>query len=105
MSNADYRRGYEDGKAFGRSMQDAIEGPDRTLYELIGGPRNGERIETGGRSVFLVPISPPLSYAYWDKYNPLSYGRPDLTIRTGEYRREDIFGRSPRTVYIYRGES
>lgn len=99
---SDYRRGFEDGQASARAMADALKGPDRTLYEFVGGPKHGERIETGGELVIRVPVIPPVnfyqSFAEYPTYDP---------IRLGEYKREQIMsprGKGSRIVYVWQGE-
>lgn len=106
----DYRRGYADGKASAKAEADALNGADRTMYEFIGGPKHGERIETGGTLTYGVPVIPPLPPAL-DLYGfPTSYSYPrdELTIREGRYERRDIRPATSlankRTVYIYVGE-
>lgn len=97
----DYRRGFEDGQASARAMADALKGPDRTLYECLGGPKHGERIETGGGMYFRVVLEPDPVRAYptWRDYDS-SY----WAIRQGEYKRETISHRGMnRVVYTYQG--
>lgn len=104
MSTSDYRRGFDDGRSSARAEADALRGPDRTLYECIGGPKNGERIETGGSEEFFVALTTP-STAYSDPYWYAPPYGTDLSIKRGVYRRRDIasYG-NRRTVYTYQGE-
>lgn len=102
--SGDYRRGWRDREATYRAQDAALKGPDRNRYELIGGPRAGDLIETGGRHTFVVALpSPPPSVADFSYYADL--GRA-LAMRTGEYRREEIAGPGSvrRTVYVWQGE-
>lgn len=94
---SEYRRGWDDHAASLRAQAEALAGPDRTLYECIGGPRHGERVETGGGLMFFVPVFRPVTVSY--SYNLETFGL------SGEYRREEIAGRGRRrVVYVWQGE-
>lgn len=104
MSRNDYQRGLSDGKAIARSESEALKGADRTLYEFIGGPKHGERVETEGTRDYFVAMMPPMSYRAYDDFRMPPFG--DL-IQRGRYERRDIFTAAGkrRTVYMYQGES
>lgn len=97
MPQSEYRRGFDDGQASARAAAKALKGPDRTLYECIGGPKHGERVETGGGMYFRVVTLGMM-------YDPAFRGGP--TIGYGEYKREFIgrAGGLERTVYVWQGE-
>lgn len=105
MSTGDYARGFNDGLRLAEQKQYALNSPDRTKYELIGGPKHGEVIETGGKREFYAMDSvrpdPYQPQPWWHYNSPLN----SYTLRYGTYKRETIVARdgTSRTVYVWQG--
>lgn len=102
-----YEMGYRDGLLQGQREYDALNGPDRTMYQFIGGPKHGERVETGGQQVVVVPLPMPMSAATYCGHiwncGPISCGHPccgvrDWPIKTGTYEKT----RTTHGVTVYR---
>lgn len=108
MPTTDYRQGYRDGFADGLLQhsreQEALNGPDRTMYQFIGGPKHGERVETGGVRTVVAPIIPTRCYHYADRCNGLMQSMcehiccRDSVIQTGWYEKS----LTSRGVTVYR---
>lgn len=101
-----YAQGYRDGLLQGQREQEALDGPDRTMYLMVGGPKHGERIETQGKMTVYVPIVRPHCLHLADGCNNLMNYRCghaccDPIIRTGRYER--TLTSKGVTVYRWKG--